>query len=72
MSSHSHSHNASSSEHAVLAALLLHAAADGLAVGVAHMSSSMRLAVSIGMAMVRAVLLLELQSLKESSLISDT
>ena len=36
----------------VVTALLIHAAADGLAVGVAHMSDSLRLAVTIGMAMV--------------------
>jgi hypothetical protein len=36
----------------VVLALVIHAAADGLAVGVAHMSDSIRLAVAIGMAMV--------------------
>jgi zinc transporter ZupT len=41
-----------SSTKAVVTALLIHAAADGLAVGVAHMSESLRLAVAIGMAMV--------------------
>lgn len=36
----------------MLTALLVHAAADGLAVGVASMSTSIRLAVSVGFAMV--------------------
>lgn len=35
-----------------MAAILIHTAADGLAVGVAHMSDSLRLALAIGMAMV--------------------
>ena len=53
--SHKHSHGSkpSGSDHdSVLTALLVHAAADGLAVGVASMSTSIRLAVSIGFAMV--------------------
>jgi zinc transporter ZupT len=40
------------SARSVLAAILVHTAADGLTVGVAHMSTSIRLAVTIGMAMV--------------------
>ena len=42
----------SASARSVLAAILIHTAADGLAVGVAHMSTSIRLAVAIGVAMV--------------------
>ena len=40
------------SARSVMAAILIHTAADGLAVGVAHMSTSIRLAVAIGVAMV--------------------
>ena len=40
------------SARSVMAAILIHTAADGLAVGVAHMSDSLRLALAIGMAMV--------------------
>lgn len=36
----------------VLMGLIVHAAADGLAVGVAHVSPSIKLAVAVGMAMV--------------------
>eukprot|EP01025_Chloroclados_australasicus_P014727 TRINITY_DN16955_c0_g1_i1.p1 TRINITY_DN16955_c0_g1~~TRINITY_DN16955_c0_g1_i1.p1 ORF type:complete len:378 (-),score=29.72 TRINITY_DN16955_c0_g1_i1:193-1326(-) len=43
-----HAHSAPS----VLTALLIHAAADGLAVGIANVSPSVRLAVSVGAAMV--------------------
>lgn len=52
--SHKHTHGfpSSASGGSVLAALLVHAAADGLAVGVASMSTSARLAVSVGFAMV--------------------
>jgi solute carrier family 39 (zinc transporter), member 9 len=42
----------SSNSMPVLMGLLVHAAADGLAVGVAHVSPSMKLAVAVGMAMV--------------------
>eukprot|EP00892_Ulva_mutabilis_P009824 jgi/Ulvmu1/7213/UM034_0122.1 len=52
-----HSHflagaSSGSQNSSVLTALLVHAAADGLAVGIASMSTSVRLAVSIGFAMV--------------------
>lgn len=48
-----HGGMSSASEHnSVLAALLVHAAADGLAVGAASMSTSIRLAVTVGFAMV--------------------
>lgn len=53
--SHKHTHGGMSSpsdHNSVLGALLVHAAADGLAVGVASMSTSVRLAVTIGFAMI--------------------
>jgi zinc transporter ZupT len=43
---------AGSKETSVLLGLILHAAADGLAVGVASVSPSIKLAVAVGMAMV--------------------
>lgn len=49
---HSNEQPCARTSRSVVTALLIHAAADGLAVGVAHMSDSMRLAVAIGMAMV--------------------
>jgi zinc transporter ZupT len=47
-----HAHQAGQSTQTFVVALVVHAAADGLAVGVANMSPSMRLAAAVGAAMV--------------------